>query len=268
VKTATTVTVKSLSVNEVTSAIDAAAAREPGGAIALDGDGTLWAGDIGEDFFVALLDHGLDEEASRAALAREAMAERVDTRGTGREIAHRIHSAYLAGTFPEERVCEIMTWAAAGWSRDKLDQFCAGVVETIGLRQRLHLEAIRVVEHARRVGIEVFLVSASPRAIVEQAARLVGVDVANVMAACEVCDASSGIVQCAVERPIPYDQGKVTRLREKLGTTRVLYAAFGDNAFDVPMLREARMPFAIRPKERLLDRAAEVPNLVILDMLR
>jgi phosphoserine phosphatase len=255
--------VRSAAINEVISAIDGVAAREPGGAIAFDGDGTLWAGDIGEDFFVALLEHGL-HDASREALAREAAAEKLETGGTAREIAHRIHMAYLAGSFPEERVCEIMTWAPAGWSRAALELFCEKLVETIGLRERLHAEAIRVVEHARRVGIEVFLVSASPRAVVVAAARLVGIDRANVMAAHESYDASD-IVQTSVARRIPYGDGKVTHLRERLGRDRVLYAAFGDNAFDVPMLRSARLPVAIRPKARLVDRAAEVPELVVLE---
>lgn len=256
---------RSIRVDEVILAIDEARERDPGGAIAFDGDGTLWAGDIGEDFFEALLERGVLDFA-REALAREAAAENIETSGSPREIAHRIHRAYLGGTFPEERVCEIMTWAAAGWPRAELDRFCGEVIEAVGLRQRLHGEAIHVVEHARRAGVDVFLVSASPRAIVEQAAKIVGIDVANAMAAREACD-DAGIVQCAVERPIPYGEGKVRNLRQRLGADRVLYAAFGDNAFDVPMLREARFPVAIRPKARLLDRAAEVPSLAVLERL-
>jgi phosphatidylglycerophosphatase C len=257
--------VRTIRVHELLLAIDEAARREPGGAIAFDGDGTLWAGDIGEDFFAALLEAGM-HDVTRDALVREAAAENVDTSGTPPEIARRIHMAYLAGSFPEERVCEIMTWAAAGRSRHELDRFCGDIIESIGLRGRLHAEAIRVVHHARRVGIDVFLVSASPRAIVEQAAKLVGIDIANAMAAREACDAE-GIVQCAVERPIPYGDGKVAHLRRRLGAERVVYAAFGDNAFDVPMLREARLPVAIRPKSRLLERAAEVPALVTLEQV-
>jgi phosphoserine phosphatase len=255
--------VRNVTVREVTQTIDAAAAREPGGAIAFDGDGTLWAGDIGEDFFEALLDRGL-REASYEALVREASESALDTRGSAREIAYRIHAAYVAGAFPEERVCEIMTWAAAGWERAELDRFCGEVIANIGLLYRVHDEAMRVIEHARSVGVDVFLVSASPRAIVEQAAQVVGIDQAKTTAVREVCDAL-GIVQCAVERPIPYGKGKVTCLREKLGS-RVLYAAFGDNAFDVPLLCEAQLPVAVRPKERLLDRSAEVPHLAVLTM--
>jgi phosphatidylglycerophosphatase C len=67
-------------------------------------------------------------------------------------------------------------------------------------------------------------------------------------------------------RPIPYGAGKVMHLRAKLGA-RPLYAAFGDNAFDVAMLREARVPVAIRPKPRLVERAGEVPALVVLERI-
>lgn len=253
---------RTVSVNEVIAAIDEASSREPGGAIAFDGDGTLWAGDVGEDFFAAVLERGV-RDLARDALVREAAAEGLDTTGTPREIAHRIHEAYLAGTFPEERVCEIMTWAAAGWTRIELDRFCLELIESVGLRARLHGEAIRVAQHARRAGIEVFLVSASPRAVVEQAARLVGIDLTNTVAAREACD-ERGVVLTAVERPIPYADGKVKRLRERLGPDRILYAAFGDNAFDVPMLRASRLPFAVRPKARLVERAAEVPALRVL----
>ena len=254
---------RTITVNEVILAIDEAREREPGGAVAFDGDGTLWSGDIGEDFFAAFLDRGV-HDAAREALVREAAAEDVDISGTPREIAQRIHAAYVAGTFPEERVCEIMTWVAAGWSRTELDRFGGELVETLRLGDRLHAETIRIVEHARRVGIDVYLVSASPRAIVEQAARLVGIERTNAMAAREACNAA-GIVEAAIERPIPYGPGKVTHLRERLGEARVLYAAFGDNAFDVPMLRESRHPVAVRPKARLVDRAAEVPALVELE---
>lgn len=250
-------------VSEVLEAIDETSRRTPGGALAFDGDGTLWSGDVGEDFFHALLVDGL-RDAARAALSAEAQAEGVAAAGTATEIAHLIHQAYLAGSFPELRICEIMTWAAAGWGRAALDEYCSALVKKVDLASRLHQEAVQVVEHARRRGIEVFIVSASPAPIVEQAARLVGIDRDHVIAAREARDGSD-VVQCAVDRPIPYGDGKVTRLRERVAAHRRLYAAFGDNAFDVPLLREAELAVAIRPKARLVARAAEVPGLRVLE---
>jgi phosphatidylglycerophosphatase C len=238
---------------------------EPGGAIALDGDGTLWSGDIGEDFFEALLDDGSISEAAHVALAREASAESLSVEGGPGAIARRIHAAYHAGTFPEERVCEIMTWAFAGWSGVEVEAFANRVVDSIGLEARFHPEAIQIVEWARRRAVTTYLISASPRGIVQQAARRVGIDVANVASATEERDAHDKVLPSVV-RPIPSGPGKVMHLRAKLGA-RPLYAAFGDNAFDVSMLREARTPVAIRPKARLMERAAEVPNLVVLEAI-
>ncbi|MDB4935142.1 MAG: Hydrolase, haloacid dehalogenase-like family [Labilithrix sp.] len=256
-------TVRTVTVAEVIGLLEEHVAREPGGAIAFDGDGTLWSGDIGEDFFEALLDDGSVSAEAHAALAREAEAEKLDSSGGAVAVARRIYAGYLAGTFPEERVCEIMTWAFAGWAHGDADAFAERVLVKVALDTRLHTEATRVVAWARERRIPTFLVSASPRAIVERAARRVGIDLANVASATEERDASGTIVPSVV-RPIPYGPGKVMHLRAKLGA-RPLYAAFGDNAFDVPMLREARVPVAIRPKPRLVERAGEIPNLVVLE---
>jgi phosphoserine phosphatase len=257
--------VRTATVAELLATLEDHVAREPGGAIALDGDGTMWSGDVGDDLFHALLD--LDDGAisplAREAMAREAAAENVDTSGGGVAVARRIHAAYLAGSFPEERVCEIMTWAFAGWAEEELEAFAGKVLASAKLEARLHAEVTPVLAWARARRVAIYLVSASPRAIVEQAARVVGIERANVAAATPELDAG-GRLLASVVRPIPYGPGKVMHLRAKLGA-RPLYAAFGDNIFDIPMLREARTPIAIRPKVRLVDRAAEVPELAVLE---
>jgi phosphatidylglycerophosphatase C len=238
-------------------------AKEPGGAVASDGDGTLWSGDIGEDFFAALLEQRRILAAAFGPLVHEAREHGLDASGDAFDVAHRIHAAYLAGTFPEERVCEIMTWATVGARRVDMDGFARDLVQSIDLERRLHREAIAIIEHARSRGIDVYLVSASPRPIVLAAAEIIGIPLPNVIAATERIDAG-GVVMAEVDRPIPYGDGKVTRLRQKLGT-RPLYAAMGDNAFDVALLSASRIPIAIRPKPRLVERAGEVQGLVTLE---
>lgn len=250
-------------IDEVTRRIDEAARRAPGGAIAFDGDGTLWSGDIGEEFFAAVLESGRLSEVAREPLAREAAEHGLSSAGAAEELARRIHAAYLGGAFPEERVCEIMTWVTAGWTVAELDAFAAELASSIGLEGRLHGEAVAIVRWAESRGLPVHLVSASPRAVVERAARVVGIDPSRVSASREAVEAER--VCAAVVRPIPYGPGKVTRLRERLGA-RPLYAAFGDNVFDVAMLRASSVPVAVRPKARLVERAFEVPGLVRLEM--
>jgi len=259
------VQLRTLPIDELLGRLEDHATRDPGGAVAFDGDGTLWSGDVGEDFFSSMIAQGQVGPAAYEALAREARAAGLDATGSPLAIASRIHSAYLADRFPEERVCEIMTWVYAGMTRADLDAAAARIVVASGVEARLHGEALRVLAWARERGIPALLVSASPRAIVEAAARLVGIEPPRIAAVTEL-RTSEGVVLPDVERPIPYGQGKVTGLRRILGE-KPLYAAFGDNAFDVPMLCEARIPVAIRPKARLLDRAGDVPDLAVLERL-
>lgn len=250
-------------VREVLSSIELHAAREPGGVIAFDGDGTLWSGDVGDDFFDALLRDGPILPVAHAQMVAEARAEGVDPGGSPRELAARIHAAYAEGRFPEERVFELMAWIFAGWSRSDVDRYATRLIDAMTFDARLHPEAIAVVRGAAARGIPVHVVSASPRAIVEAAARRVGVSPECIAATLDVCD-DAGRLLPEVKRPSPYGAGKVTRLRAQIGD-RPLYAAFGDNAFDVPLLAASHVPVAIRPKLRLRERASDVAGLVELE---
>jgi phosphoserine phosphatase len=155
-----------------------------------------------------------------------------------------------------------MTWCFAGWTGSEVAAFAREVVERGGLATRLHAEVLQVLERVRAAGIETVLVSASPFAVVLEAGSRVGFDEDHVVAAHPGYDGH--VTMPWVDRPIPYAAGKVTRLRERIGQERVLYAAFGDNAFDVAMLSSARIPVAVRPKKRLRERAAALPGLVEL----
>ena len=256
---------KSQAPDEVIARIQEARDREPGGAVAFDGDGTLWGGDIGEEFYYALVANGRFEALAEAELARVGKDFGIQVAegsvGRGRALASKIYDEYLAQRFPEELVCEVVAWACGGWKVDEVRAFAQQVLRERELASRLHAEAAFVLEWARGAGIEVYLVSASPRMIVEEGAKLVGVDAAHVVAATAMYDGA--VMQPEVARPIPYGPGKVTGLRACIGA-RPLYAAFGDNAFDVTMLREAKVPVAVRPKPRLIAKEGEIPGLVEL----
>jgi phosphoserine phosphatase len=247
---------------QVWKRIEAIALARADGVIATDGDGTLWSGDVGEDLFHAFLDHGRVEPPATEAIRREATQHGVSDAGGGRDVARRIYDAYLAGQFPEERVCEIMTWCFAGWTRAEVRAFARDVVARVGLAGRLHGEVLRVLERARAAGIETIVVSASPVAVVVEAVASIGFGEDCVVAAHPRLEGN--VLAAGAERPIPYGAGKVRRLRERIGETRALYAAFGDNAFDVALLASAEVRVAVRPKPRLRERASEVRGLVKL----
>lgn len=251
------------SAEEVWARIAAEAARDGGaGVVATDGDGTLWGGDVGEDLFFAFVEHGRIEEPAAEAMRREAHSHALSDAGTGREVARRIYDAYVEGRFPEERVCELMAWCFAGWTGEEVATFARGVVNEVGLDARLHREVLSVLDRARAAGIETILVSASPVAVVEAAGGRVGFEPDAIVAARPQLEGA--VLLPDVHRPIPYGPGKVKRLRERIGESRVLYGAFGDNAFDVALLASARVGVAVRPKPRLRERAHEVPGVVEL----
>jgi phosphatidylglycerophosphatase C len=248
------------SADQIIARIEEASRQHPGGVLAFDGDGTLWDGDVGEDFFHAFVAHGDIRAPAHAQMVQEATEHGRPAGGTGKELAARIYKDYLAGLFPEERVCELMTWICADWTYAEVDAFAGEVLARGGLEARLHKEVRRVVRWAEKSAIEVFLVSASPWAIIDHAARFLGLDDAHVVAAHP--QYVDGKMVASVHRPIPYAAGKVVNLRARLGQTRPLYAAFGDNAFDIALLSEAFIPVAVRPKPRLRERAGEVKKLV------
>jgi phosphatidylglycerophosphatase C len=251
------------SADRVWARIEGLARTQPGGVVAVDGDGTLWGGDVGEDLFHSFLQHGRVEPPALEALRSVATDHGLSDAGSGSDIARRIYAAYLAGTFPEEGMCELMAWCFAGWTRSEVRTFARAVVDRGNLASRLHHEVQSVLERVREAAIHVVIVSASPIDVVIEAASHVDISEPDVVAARPRFEGD--IMLADVERPIPYAEGKVTCLRRYFDSTRPLYAAFGDNAFDVALLASARLGVAVRPKPRLRERADEIKGLVELE---
>ncbi len=239
-----------------------AARRSPSGAVAFDGDGTLWSGDVGEDFLEALLAEDAFSAEAAELFRTDAAGFNVPARGGAKAQLEAIFEAYGHGRFPEDRICELIALAVAGRATAEIDAFSTHLVETRGLAARLHGESVALLDEARGLGLEAFLVSASPRPIVIAGARLVGIDPDHVIAA--TAYAAGGLSTREIDAPIPYGPGKVARLRRVIGA-RPLVLAAGDNVFDLAMLAEATVPVAIRPKQRLLVRAGELPALVAVE---
>jgi phosphatidylglycerophosphatase C len=242
---------------------DARASAGDAAGLAFDGDGTLWSGDVGEDNFYGLLDHGglrpETIEALRAEVREFDLGSELANMADGNDLARGLYAAYLAGYYPEERTCEMMTWIYAGWRRADVEAFVRRLVVERDVAARIHPEVHDVITWARAVGLRTILVSASPREIVVAAGAIIGFAPEDIVAADAVYEDE---VMCTrAVRPIPYGPGKVRGVRTLLGEG-VLLAAFGDNAFDLAMLAEAKVPVAVRPKARLRDRAHEVPLLV------
>ncbi len=242
----------------------AAATQKQGGrgVLATDADGTLWSGDVGDDLFHAFIERATVHAPALDGIKREARDHGLSDAGSGPDVARRVLAAYEAGRFPEERIFEIMAWCFAGSTRAEALAFARDALSRVGLESRMHREVMGLLARARKAGVDVLLVSASPLAAVVAGGERAGFDEAHVVAARARYDGDRMLPEA--ERPIPYAGGKVVRLREHLGPDRPLLAAFGDNAFDVDLLKSAQVGVAVRPKPRLRERAAMVPGLVEL----
>jgi len=81
----------------------AAFARDRSNALAFDGDGTLWSGDVGEDLFRFAVGNGRLREAARAQIEHEATTRGFDAFADLNATAEHLFEAYLAHRYPSAR---------------------------------------------------------------------------------------------------------------------------------------------------------------------
>ena len=240
-------------VRELASALDA-----PNAALVFDADGTLWFADVGDDVFRDALERGLLKEDAAEALKRSAARHGLDFRGSASEVARGLRSAYRVGRFPERELFEVMTWCYAGFTPDELTLLAEDSLARGQIARRLNPELAPVLEWARRAGLRSVVVSASPRPIIELAARLWGFAPGDIVAATAAVD--SGLFAPRLAAPLPYGGAKVDAARACL-RNRSWLASFGDSAFDLEMLLAARVAVAVAPKPELRARISELyPN--------
>jgi phosphatidylglycerophosphatase C len=236
---------------------------EPGdGVMAFDADGTLWSGDVGEDVFHRAVKNEALHDAARPELARVAEQFGIASDGSASQIARRLFDAYLSGTFPERDTCAMMSWCYAGWSVPELRAYARHAFEETHLRGRLFRTLDFAFELAKQHGIRTLVVSASPQAIVEEAAAEWGIAAADVVACRPALDGER--ILPALAAPVPYAGEKPSALARTTGGRGIL-ASFGDNVFDLELLRAARLAVAVRPKPGLRARLGDLSGIVVLE---
>lgn len=230
-------------------------------ALAFDGDGTLWSGDVGEDLFRFAVRHGRLREAARSQIEHEATSRGFATFADVNATAEQLFEAYLAHRYPEREMCELMTWCFAGHTPLEMTQLAEEALRAASHSQRLHQELGPVLAFAREHAVRTIVVSASPRAVVERAASAWGIAAVDVAASTPLVLA--GVLGPAMASPLPYAAGKCVAGRALLGGLHWL-ASFGDNVFDIEMMLEAELGIAVRPKPALCQRLAEIPGALFL----
>lgn len=238
-----------------------AARGSSGGVIAFDADGTLWSGDVGEDTFLGAVEAGALRQEALAALQRLALAYDLPRRREANAQALVLFDAYKAGQLPEREVCAMMAWAFAGWSVEALRELVDHLVSCAGFEGRRFDRVAQLVDWSRRLGLRTVIVSASPDFAVAAAAADLGFEPSDI-AACAVL-ISDSVLQPELIGPVPYGEHKVQAL-ELLAPGERLLAAFGDNNFDLPLLKAASVGVAVYPKPALRELLPTAPELLTL----
>lgn len=217
-------------------------------AMVFDADGTLWQGDVSEDVFLGMVRDERFTDSASAPLRQLAEAHGVQVQGSPSRMAHQLYEAHLAGKLPELDAYELMTWCYAGMDAPTVYSLVTRYLEEAHLARRCREPLRPIMDWARKMGVRVTVVSASPDFIVLPALEHWGIPEADVRGA--ALQRIGETLSSELAAPLPYREAKVAHASQMLGHHRWL-AAFGDSAFDVALLRAADTGVAVAPKREL-----------------
>ncbi len=236
------------------------------GALVFDADGTLWTCDVGVDVFVDALSRNLLRDEARTALLREVQAhdlagnvdvEALDANALGKHLQR----AFELGVYAEKPATEMQVWAYAGLTEDELRHHTRDTLRRSQLHTRIHQPLLPVLIWARDLGLRTVIVSASPQIVVEEAARALDFLPTDIVAGRTTRVGAR--LGSELEEPLPYGVAKADAGKRLLGDAAWL-ATFGDSAFDLAMLSQAKLPVLVRPKPELLSEIGALPGAVRL----
>jgi phosphoserine phosphatase len=162
----------------------------------------------------------------------------------------------------ERLTCEIMTWSYAGFTTHEFRRMAREAFETRRLASRVRELLAPIWDWAKREGIRIVVVSASPRDVVVEALACAGLDIAAVAGAVPMMDHDQ--IAPGMSEAVPYAAHKRT-VGLSLLTGHDWLASFGDNSFDVDLLKAARVGVAVCPKPALMARLHEVEGVFLLE---
>jgi phosphoserine phosphatase len=130
------------------------------------------------------------------------------------------------------------------------------------LASRVRQVLAPVLDWAHRESIRVVVVSASPREVVAEALAFVGLEVHAIAGA--LPEMENGRIAPAMSGEVPFAADKCKAGLPLLSGHDWL-ASFGDNSFDVDLLKAARVSVAVCPKPALVARLDEIDGVFVLE---
>ena len=197
--------------------IDVVVSQHAGQSVIFDADGTLWRGDVGEDFLRYAIHAGLFEASYQTY-------EHLLTVSLARAYAYCVE---VMRDQPEEELAQ----HCAAFFAQRYSGRVFGFVRPL-------------LKRLAAAHCPVWVCSASPRWIVTPAALALGIPATQVIGV--TCEVRDGKLSGQVEQPVPVGPGKVTWL-ERAKLTPAL--AVGNGDFDLDMLAFAKHALVISPPD-------------------
>ncbi len=225
--------------------------------VATDADGTLWAADVADAAWHRLLG-ARGVRAPGAALLARLVADAAGLASTGdpHADAAALYDAYGRGVVDDWVMLEAMTGCYAGWTPGELRAFGAAVGREVAARAYETTRPLLDALAAR--GLRVAVVSGSPRLLVEESVRALGLPTPPLVVGVDLeADgphaADDGALSPRLARPIPWEAGKVDALRARGVEHQV---ALGDTLGDLALLEAApALRVLVHPRPGLRARA-------------
>jgi len=199
------------------------------GPATFDGDGTLWAGDVGEGFFSWMLKN------------RHYPVKRIP-------MLERSWRQYREGRFDGEKMYELMVTAMEGMRESEVKQLATRYFDQVHMNS-IYRPMATLVLALRESGFAPWVVSGSPYWVVAAGARHFGIPESNVIGLSVKVD-GSGRLTNQVVRPVPWKSGKAKRIMLEVGQAPLIAA--GNSYGDIQMLSIAReVPLVVNPSADL-----------------
>lgn len=206
-----------------------------GQAVVFDADGTLWRGDVGEDFLRYLASRGsLLHPPAEGAYARY---DRLNLEDPPAAYAYAV--TVMAGLLDSELTALASTFFATRFT-GRVFPYVRPLLTRLAALQ-----------------LEVWVCSASPRWVVEAGAATLGIDPRHVIAVDAVLDAQGRLTDQIIA-PVAAGPGKVAWLKRR-NVAPLL--AVGNGDLDLDMLAYARQAWVIAPPDA-------APSALVREALR
>jgi HAD superfamily phosphoserine phosphatase-like hydrolase len=215
-----------------------------------DADGTLWSTDVAGDAWDRLIAERRMRTAAAAAMAQV-------VREGGREPAVATWQAFLEGRIGDGPILAAMTFCFAGWREAEVRAFAADVYHR-HVAERVYATTVPFMRGLQERGLRVAVVTGSPRLLVEEAVRGMGLEECPVLGV--DLEVEAGLLSTRVREPVTWREGKVHALAPLLDGAPIA-VALGDSTGDLALMEAAHgLRVLVHPRKGLRRAATERPG--------